>query len=180
MAKAIAMLREKLGLTQDQFAKKLGVSPFSISRYESGRGPSRAVVMKLAAVAAEKRFESLEGFFQKSREADIEASYQKRASAGTGRHVPLDDLKLWSTRLRSIVDSTLEALRQTDPEFRAAAIFNAKVTADFLRDDIQLYIGDDPTHSSTGLQEDDKRLKQDKYLLRSYVRAWEKREFGDR
>ena len=98
----------------------------------------------------------------------------------TDRHIPLDALKVWSARLRSIVESLLDALHHTDPQFKIAAIMNAKVTADFLRDDIQGCIGEeDPTHSSGGLQEDNERLKQDKYLLRAYLKAWEKREFSD-
>ena len=38
----VKKLREKLGLTQDEFAVKLGVAPFTIRRWESGKTkPSR-------------------------------------------------------------------------------------------------------------------------------------------
>ena len=177
-AKAISMLREKLGSTQEQFAKKLGVSLFSVSRYEGGRPPSRKIMKNLAGLAAEQNLDDIREFFERARRIDITSSYKNRASAGTGRHVPLSDLKAWSTRLRSIIDSTKDAMHQTNPDHRMAALMNARVTADFLRDDVQLYIGgEDPTHSSWGLQEDNERLKQEMHLLRAHVKAWEKRYF---
>ncbi len=179
MAKAIVRLREELGLTQLDFANQLKVSPFSISRYESGRPPSREIVRKLAALAAKAKLDSLREFFQSTRKIDIQASYKKRASAGTGRHVPLSDLQMWSARLREVTRSLVDALGATDPQLKRAAAMNAKVTADFLRSDIQLYIGEDPTRSSQGLQLDNERIKLDKHVIRAWLKDWEEREFNE-
>lgn len=180
-AKAIAMLRGKLGLTQEQFAKKLGISLFSVSRYEGGRPPNREIMKKLASLAEKENLEDISEFFQRARRIDITSSYKNRPSAGTGRHVPLGDLKVWSVRLSSIVDSIQEAMRQTNQEHKIAAMMNARVTADFLNDDIKLYIGgeDRPIIPVSELWKDDEMLKQDRFLLRAYVKAWEKRYFPD-
>ena len=185
-AKAIAMLREKLGLTQEQFAKQLGVSLFSVSRYEGGRTPSRETMRKLALFAAERadklkiNLDDIREFFERARKIDIKSGYRKRPSAGTGRHVPLPDLRQWADRLVSISDCIADAMYEEGFDRKAAALMNAHVTADFLRNDIRLYIGgEDPMHSMSGLREHDQNRDRDKYLRRLYMKAWEKREFGD-
>jgi len=44
----VKKFRQKLGLTQDEFAVKLGVAPFTVRRWESGKTkPSRMAQMLL-------------------------------------------------------------------------------------------------------------------------------------
>jgi len=44
----IRFLRSKLGLTQEELARKLGISRFTVNRWEKGRTPSRRLARKLA------------------------------------------------------------------------------------------------------------------------------------
>lgn len=173
-AKAIVSLREKLGLTQQQLAERLGVSSFSVSRYEGGRQPSREVMGKLARLAASQQVENIRGFFQHMREIDIESSFKNRASSGTGRHIPLSDLKTWSAFLRSIVEN-LETATQSfgsNPKLSAAAIANAHFTAGHLREDVELYIGRGKLHSAAQLEEENKIIKEEEELIRQHSAAW--------
>src|SRR5215469_3043768 len=49
-AERLKLLRERAGLTQEQLAEKLNVSPSSVGNYESGRnGPTRVRMRKIAA-----------------------------------------------------------------------------------------------------------------------------------
>jgi len=43
----IKKFREKLGLTQDEFAVKLGVAPFTVRRWESGKTKPSRMAQKL-------------------------------------------------------------------------------------------------------------------------------------
>ena len=49
----IKELREKLGLTQDQFAVQLGVAPYTIRRWEKGTKPSPMARQLLEQLEAE-------------------------------------------------------------------------------------------------------------------------------
>ena len=52
----IKRLREKLGLTQDAFAFKLGVAPYTVRRWESGKTkPSRMASQLLEEIDKEKK-----------------------------------------------------------------------------------------------------------------------------
>jgi len=46
VAKNIRKLRTKLGLTQEQFAAKVGVTWSTVSRWENGRGKPSPLAMK--------------------------------------------------------------------------------------------------------------------------------------
>ena len=48
---AVKGLRRELGDTQQQFANRLGLAISSVVRYEAGKVPETAVLVKLAAVA---------------------------------------------------------------------------------------------------------------------------------
>jgi transcriptional regulator with XRE-family HTH domain len=176
-AKAIMSLREKLGLTQQQFAERLGVSPFSVSRYEGGREPSREVIGKLSRLAAAAKLDSIHGFFQHKREIEIKESYKNLPSKGTGRHIPLGDLKTWSAFLRKITENLETAKRSfgSNPTLSAAAVDNAHFTAEHLRDDLELYIGRGQ-YSSTILQEENKIIEEEEELIRLHSAAWRMRE----
>jgi transcriptional regulator with XRE-family HTH domain len=177
-ANAIVILREKLGLTQQQLAEKLGVSPFSVNRYEGGREPSREIVRKLARLAQIAKLDSVSGFFQHTREIDIEASYKNRASSGTGRHVPLGDLKAWSAFLSQIkkdLDDAIGSFSSNRPR-SSDAIENARWTADHLQDDIRLYVGPDLYSSMQGLQEEKAIMEEEEELRRLHSAAWTKGE----
>lgn len=63
---AIVKLRNVLGLTQDQFALKLGVTVTSISRYENGRSPNRQMLKKLADCAGWAHQPDLCHFFERT------------------------------------------------------------------------------------------------------------------
>jgi transcriptional regulator with XRE-family HTH domain len=88
-AKAIRCLREKLGLNQRQFAKLLGVTPYSISRYENGREPASHLLAKLTDVAKESGAEHLHDLFQAKRRSDIAVQVENLSSSGSARRIPV-------------------------------------------------------------------------------------------
>jgi len=48
----VKKMRQRLGLTQDEFAVKLGVAPFTVRRWESGKTkPSRMAQKLLLEIA---------------------------------------------------------------------------------------------------------------------------------
>jgi transcriptional regulator with XRE-family HTH domain len=100
--KAIATLREKMGLTQSEFAGKLGVTITSVSRYENGREPSAQILKKLAAAAEAAQLIHLRDFFISNWRAGIVARIEKLPSSGTGRHIPLDEMKRWAGMARHL------------------------------------------------------------------------------
>jgi transcriptional regulator with XRE-family HTH domain len=66
LARAVRMLRERLGLTQAQFAKKLGKHTTTVVRYETSRPPTGPILLALADLAREARILALEGCFMAS------------------------------------------------------------------------------------------------------------------
>jgi len=52
----VKKLRKKLGFTQDEFAVRLGVAPFTVRRWESGKTKPSRMAQKLLA-----EFEGLNG-----------------------------------------------------------------------------------------------------------------------
>jgi transcriptional regulator with XRE-family HTH domain len=145
-AKAIAALREKLGMSQQEFARELDVTVTSVSRYENGREPSREVLKKLAARAeAIAGADHLQDLFESKWRASVVNSIEKLPSAGTQRRVPLEDLKDWSavqrlicTRLSNVADD----LRAGKVTAAAAAAFLHSIAnlAEGIDGDFQTYI----------------------------------------
>lgn len=69
MTSQVKMIRQKLLLTQAEFAKKLGLSKQMISNYENGLySPSMNTIKKLVQIAAENNIEiNIEDFFTQSK-----------------------------------------------------------------------------------------------------------------
>ena len=96
MAKAVEMLRRKLGDSQRAFAKRVETTVTTVSRYENGRiEPSEQALRKLATIAESAGLKDLQDFFENQRKLGIIARVESLPSAGTQRRVSLDDLKRW-------------------------------------------------------------------------------------
>lgn len=50
----IKKLRKKLKMTQDQFAVKIGVAPYTVRRWESGKYPPSRMAQKLLEMLAKE------------------------------------------------------------------------------------------------------------------------------
>jgi transcriptional regulator with XRE-family HTH domain len=96
---AIATLRKNLGLTQGEFANRLGLTITSISRYENGRRPTAKVLRKLAEVANDANLKDLAEAFDSIWKNGIAARLSNLPSAGTQRRVSLEDLKRYQAAL---------------------------------------------------------------------------------
>jgi transcriptional regulator with XRE-family HTH domain len=108
-AEAIHRLRKKLGLRQPEFARRLGVTVTSVSRYENGAEPSTAVLtrlMQLCGSPLSSKFSpemaSLRSLFEAKRRSDIVSALENLASRGTNRGVSVTDLRLLQAGLRLI------------------------------------------------------------------------------
>jgi transcriptional regulator with XRE-family HTH domain len=112
--KAIATLREKMGLTQQEFAKQLGVRIESVSRYENGREPSRTVLKKLSGIAQKANLSYLADIFTAKWRAGIISRVENLPSAGSQRRVAVDDLDSWLNTQRLISGLLKELVKQWD------------------------------------------------------------------
>lgn len=119
-ARAIEALRRQTGLSQADFAAKLETTITTISRWENSKvEPSREALKKLAAIAAEAGQDSLRDFFEAQLRASIAARISRLPSAGTGRHIPVADLKRWSDQQRVLsflLKGLAEVLRKANPD----------------------------------------------------------------
>src|SRR6266481_179438 len=61
VGKRIRQIRQRLGLTQAQFAQRLGVIKVSVARYEAGRVPRPKVLEEIARLGGETVIALLEG-----------------------------------------------------------------------------------------------------------------------
>lgn len=98
--RAIEQLREKMGVSQQELADRVGVTVTSISRYENGREPARPVLKKLAEVAGSAKLSQLRKVFEESWQAAIARRIETLPSAGTQRGVSIHDLEHWQRMAR--------------------------------------------------------------------------------
>lgn len=104
-AKAIAVLREKLGISQRELAERLGVTITQVSRYENGHSePSRQVLKKLEQLAQGAGISHLKDFFGSQWRAMLVSRIEGLRSAGTERPIQLQELKTWATYLRGLAE----------------------------------------------------------------------------
>jgi transcriptional regulator with XRE-family HTH domain len=165
-AKAIVLLRQQMGLSQAQLAALLSVTPGSVTRYENGAAPRREVIRKLAGLGALAQIDSVVSLFLQQRRVDVEASYKGRQSSGTGRHVPVRDLRIWHAHLGAILDRLNKGDRDS--------IADAQHRADWLKRDLEIYIGR-PSH--TRPDDDPNRIVHDDEALLAMDRhAWQPKE----
>lgn len=170
-AKAIEALRKKLGDSQKIFAKRLGTTITTISRYENGRiEPSEGVLDNLATLAREASQDHLAVFFQGQRRASIVTRVGKLPSPGTQRRVSQDDLKYTAAVARYVAKEikTLGGRIMEDAPPKAdlyiSAITNALYYLERQNEEIEVHIAE--PWSGTRAEED-KRL-----LLRQSTSAY--------
>lgn len=106
----ISSLREKMGISQQELADKLGVTVTSISRYENGREPDRQVLRRLAEIAREAKLRQLQTAFEEGWRAAIAEKLDNLPSAGTQRRVSVADLEYWQWVAQETVRSIQIAL----------------------------------------------------------------------
>ena len=102
-AKAIAKLREKLGLNQQEFGKLLAVSYKTISRYENGQEPTTKVLLQLASISKSAGLGALAALFAAARESNIAARAENLSSQGAAPRVPIMELHRWADALKRII-----------------------------------------------------------------------------
>jgi transcriptional regulator with XRE-family HTH domain len=64
IAQCIISFRSALGLTQEEFAKLVGLSPISVARYETSQEPKTTALKKLAALARRSNLRDLADIFE--------------------------------------------------------------------------------------------------------------------
>jgi transcriptional regulator with XRE-family HTH domain len=157
-AKAIQALREGMGLEQQEFANRLGVTVTTISRYEnSRREPTRQVLKKLEEAAEKNGIGYLYDYFAAKRRAGIISRIKNSAPSGSERHIPFDEIESWANWLKGIEGQLEEAvygkpggsngLEQRLPrelyntlQDELGNIRGAIGTVAYVRDEIQIYI----------------------------------------
>jgi putative transcriptional regulator len=113
ISKAIQVVREQLGMTQEEFAAVVGTTVTTTSRHETGKSsPSQKTLKKLASIAHEAGIEHLGNYFEAARHALITARAQKSISPRAERHIPFDDLQRWKVRGRDIQNALTSVLKE--------------------------------------------------------------------
>ena len=105
------MLRSRLGDSQSRFAKKLGTTITTISRYENARiGIAEEMLMKMAELAKVAALTDLKNFFESQRNLAITARVESLPSAGAQRRVSLKDLQRWHGMAAVVEEKVSEAM----------------------------------------------------------------------
>ena len=84
----IFLLREKLHMTQDEFAEYCGIAKISIARYEGGANLSRANAIKIAK-ACDVSIDYLMG--TETQKEDVPKTREARIVSGLMDKLPKDD-----------------------------------------------------------------------------------------
>ena len=85
-AKAVSELRESMGVTQRDFAEKLGTTIETVSRWENGRRePTREAIEKLATLAHSAGIRHLRNFFLSQEVAGIVSRVKGLKTPGSER-----------------------------------------------------------------------------------------------
>ncbi len=153
--RAISILRKKTGISQRDFALRIGATVETVSRWENGhRKPIREALRKLAEIAESAHLSDIHDFFERQRSAGIAANIKNLPSAGTQRRVPLVELKRWQAMPRFAAEQLEDArkvytdvmARLSDQDLHAVAnanrliwTINENVLKD-LSNQIELYI----------------------------------------
>lgn len=165
-AKAVSELRESMGVTQRDFAEKLGTTIETVSRWENGRRePTREAIEKLATLAHSAGIRHLRNFFLSQEVAGIVSRVKGLKTPGSERHIALKELKYWSAYLHETHAPILKilALDATIADRRSAhklALDYLRAAAhvmEYVRDRIELYVDED--YSSGRMQEDQEILR---------------------
>ena len=167
--KAIEALRSKLGDSQSAFARRLGTTVTTISRYENGHiQPSEEALLKLAAIAESTGETHLRDTFESQRRAGIVARVESLPSPGTQRRVSLDDLKYIAAVARRVHDDLEQTLFRVwkdipDAEDRypwliASLQSNALHYLGRQLEEVELHI--DEPYGLTRAEEDEKLLRR--------------------
>jgi transcriptional regulator with XRE-family HTH domain len=158
--KAIASLRASMGLTQREFAEKLGTRIETVSRWETGRRePTKDAMERLAVLAHKAGEKHLRTFFVAQEVSGIINRVRGLRSPGSERHIALKELKFWSAYLHETIRTSDEIIENANQPGRKdarkvleAIISNSRFVMDHIRDRIELYI--DEQWSPTRQQED--------------------------
>ena len=162
---AILSLRKRLGITQDEFAKRLGLTVTSVSRYENGSRPSDDVLQKLAGVASEENLQGLAETFTSIRKSSIAERVRNLPASGAQRPVSLRELKYWSACLHEMSTTVLKIAsatsqwkdrRRAEEELRDAVRGAAQVMGS-VRDRVELWV--DEPYSGARIEEDREILR---------------------
>jgi len=114
-ANAIAALRERMAMSQQAFADRLGISIGAISRYEKGlRSPRRPILKKLSTLAESASLPQLRDFFEAKSATDMAARIDNLPSAGSARRVSVQDLNLWCEWLEQADDWLKPILKHSE------------------------------------------------------------------
>jgi len=114
---AVKTLRAKLRLSQQKFAKALGLGFTTVVRYEKGDEPSQKGLRKLTDLADAHGLEHLADIFRAKLIGDVAEQVDKIPSAGSSRRVRSDELDSWANGwlLRSVVASLDTAIAKMEP-----------------------------------------------------------------
>jgi transcriptional regulator with XRE-family HTH domain len=110
-------IRKNLGLTQAQFAKRLGVTKVSVARYEAGRVPRLNVLKEIARVGGVTVTWLLDGSSQQGHQRQLQAGPQETGLIEPGHdlltflqqkaplmtHLPAQYRKRFEERIRELV-----------------------------------------------------------------------------
>ena len=166
ISEAVALLRQKAGLSQRGLAERLGSATETVCRWETERRrPSNPTLKALSDIAASEGLESLSDCFLRDRKRAIKATVKNLPSAGTQRRVSLRDLKYWSAYLHHTAQS-LEKIGLDDSKFTdrkaaherlMAALQNAAWVMERVHDEIEIPIAEP---YSSGRQIEDREILQ--------------------
>jgi transcriptional regulator with XRE-family HTH domain len=142
-SEAIVRLRKKLGLNQGEFAKLLGVTNVSISRYEHGQEPASKLLEKLAEVAEQAGATHLYNLFRAKRSSDVMGRQETLSSAGEARRVELWELQYLAETLEILAseDSVKIATRVANILGSLSADEDVKRMADLLPKHAEMLTG---------------------------------------
>jgi transcriptional regulator with XRE-family HTH domain len=158
-SEAALNLRQRLGLSRDEFARRAGVSAKMIQRIEGGQQPTTRVLMTLANVARDAGFQPIADLFMATRRANMSARVEAVSETERVRRVALGDLKYWSAHLHETRQSILKLLtqdssdRRVDRGFLVESLRNAAHVMDHIRDEIEIPIAEE--YSGKRMEEDE-------------------------
>jgi len=97
ISQAILEFRQQLTLSQDDFAKTVGIGKRSLCRYEKGEEPGAIALSRLANLAKDKNIDYLQKIFEAMRDGEV-ASRAKRLSAEGSQRIRVDtkELSRWA------------------------------------------------------------------------------------
>jgi transcriptional regulator with XRE-family HTH domain len=143
-SEAVASLRERLEMTREEFAQRIGVSAKMVQRIEGGQQPTTRVLMKFANLAADAGFQSLADLFEATRRTNAEARVRTVRTTQRVRRVALSDLKYWSAYLEQTHWTIVKFLENpsTNPAVSIEYLRNAAWVMEHVREEIEIPIAE--------------------------------------